>query len=185
MKKSVLWAVIAVVGVIGIFFAMNISINNGAIFAEEQVFEANSKIEAAQKRRVDLIYNLVDTVEAYADHESETFKAVAELRTGGATGTATVENAQLAFNAVAEAYPELKANETYKQLMTELTVTENDVRGMRENFNREIRNYNKFTRKFPNSFFLGLGGYEVIEYTYLDFDAPADAPQDLFNKDGN
>ena len=96
---------------------------------------------------------------------------------------ADIENATTAIKAVAEAYPELKSNENYTTLMTELSMTENMIAEYRSNYNKQIKEYKRYVRKFPTRQFLGLLGYEEKEYEYLDYDAPTDAPQDLFKED--
>lgn len=153
--------------------------NNRAISLEEQINGASSEIEVQEKRRVDLIYNLVDTVEAYAKHESETLSAVTEARSDVASGN--VDEAQVAIKAVAEAYPELKANENYNQLMTELSVTENMIAQSRNNYNTQVKQYNKFVRSFPASMILNIMGYEKVDFGYTEYEAPEDAPQNLFD----
>ena len=90
----------------------------------------------------------------------------------------------MVISAIAEAYPELKANENYKQLMNELAMTENQIANYRSNYNEQIRSYNKTIRSFPNNIILGILGYERIETEYTDYNAPVDAPQNLF-ADGN
>jgi LemA protein len=84
--------------------------------------------------------------------------------------------------AVAEAYPDLKANENYKELMNELSITENLIAEYRSNFNAQVRSYNRYVRKFPTRIFLDMLGYEVQDYKYLDYSAPVDAPQNLFDR---
>ena len=79
-----------------------------------------------------------------------------------------------------EAYPELKSNENYKELMNELSITENLIAEYRENYNKQIKEYNRYVRKFPTRFFLNILGYETQQYQYLDYGAPVDAPQNLF-----
>ena len=84
------------------------------------------------------------------------------------------------ISAVAEAYPDLKSNENYKQLMNELATTENLIANYRSNYNNWIKNYNKYVRKFPNKQILNILSYEIIEYSYLDYDVSSDAPTNLF-----
>ena len=148
-------------------------------FFEEQVNTASSDIKVQEKRRVDLVYNLADCVKQYDKHEADTLTAVADGR--GSTGD--IENVTTAITAVAEAYPELKSNENYKTLMNELSMTENMIAEYRSNYNKQIKEYKRYVRKFPTRQFLGLLGYEVQEYEYLDYNAPVDAPQDLFKED--
>lgn len=159
-------------------FAMQ-GVQNKAIGLEEQILTASSDIEVQEKRRVDLIYNLVDTVKQYDKHEAETLKDIVEAR-GNEGGDISEVNTIL--SAVTEAYPELKSNENYKQLMTELTVTENMMIDYRTNYNTQIKAYNRYVRKFPNKQILGMLGYEIVKYTYLEFNAPYTAPQNLFGE---
>ena len=152
------------------------SSQNKAFMLEEQVNTAQSDIKVQEKRRVDLVYNLADCVKQYDSHEAETLKAIVDGR--GSTGN--IENVTTAITAVSEAYPELKSNENYKQLMTELSMTENLIAEYRSNYNKQIKEYNRYVRQFPNRLFLSILGYEVQDYSYLDYDAPSDAPQNLF-----
>ena len=154
------------------------SSQNKAIALEEQVNTAASDINVQEKRRVDLIYNLADAVMQYDEHEAETLKAIAEGR--GSTGS--IENVTTAITAVAEAYPELKSNENYKTLMNELSMTENLIAEYRSNYNKAIKEYNRYVRKFPTRIFLNMLGYEVMEYEYLNYNVSSDAPQNLFDR---
>lgn len=83
---------------------------------------------------------------------------------------------------MSEAYPELKSDSNYKELMNELSITENLIAEYRSNYNKQIKEYNRYVRKFPTRLFLNRLGYETQNYTYLDYDAPVDAPQDLFKE---
>ena len=184
MKKQIdLKLVLIVAGVVVALILLVVggfvSTQNKAIGYEEQIYESQASVNVQEKRRVDLVYNLVDVAEQYAAHEREVFAEVTQARNEANSGD--YEQAALALHAVAEAYPELKSNENYAQLMTELSVTENMIAQYRENYNLQVRNYNKFVRKFPNSFVLGVMGYEVVEFTYTEYDAPQDAPQNLFD----
>ena len=154
------------------------SSQNKAIALEEQVNTATSDINVQEKRRVDLVYNLADAVMQYDEHEAETLKAIAEGR--GSTGS--IENVTTAITAVAEAYPELKSNENYKTLMNELSMTENLIAEYRSNYNKAIKEYNRYVRKFPTRIFLNMLGYEVMEYEYLNYNVSSDAPQNLFDR---
>ena len=172
--KNTNWKVPVIIGVgvlaviLMIVFGVQSS-QNKAIALEEQVNTASSDIKVQEKRRVDLVYNLADCVKQYDKHEADTLTAVADGR--GSTGD--IENVTTAITAVAEAYPELKSNENYKTLMNELS----------SNYNKQIKEYKRYVRKFPTRQFLGLLGYEGQEYEYLDYNAPVDAPQDLFKED--
>ena len=179
MKNAWKVLLISLVGVIAIvifgIFGVQ-SFPNHAISLEEQVESASSDIKIQEKRRVDLVYNLVDCVKQYDKHEAETLTAIVDGR--GSTGN--IENVTTAITAVSEAYPELKSNENYKQLMNELSMTENLIAEYRSNYNKQIKEYNRYVRQFPNRLFLSILGYEVQDYSYLDYDAPSDAPQNLF-----
>lgn len=84
------------------------------------------------------------------------------------------------IQAVAEAYPELKSSENYRELMNELATTENLIANYRSNFNSWVREYNKYVRKFPNRWVLSVLGYDILEYDYLDYNVSDDAPTNLF-----
>lgn len=173
---------IAVVGVIAIILLIVFGINgvqNKAIGLEEQILTADSDIKIQEKRRVDLIYNLVDVVKQYDKHEYNTLKDVVDARSKDDT---TISEVTTMINATAEAYPELKSNDNYKELMNELSITENMIAEHRSNYNKQIKSYNRYVRKFPNKQYLSMLGYEVITYTYLDFNAPVDAPTNLFGE---
>ena len=154
------------------------SSQNKAIALEEQVNTAQSDIKVQEKRRVDLVYNLADCVKQYDKHEADTLTAIVEGR--GSTGD--IENVTTAITAVSEAYPELKSNENYKQLMNELAMTENLIAEYRSNYNKQIKEYNRYVRKFPTRMFLDMLGYEVMDYQYLNYNSPETAPQNLFGE---
>lgn len=159
-------------------FALN-SIPNQAISYEEQITTAQSEIKIQEKRRADLIPNLVDCVKAYDKHEYETLMAVIEAR--GTNSDSSVQEIQTMISAVAEQYPALKSNENYKELMNELSTTENKIARVRSNYNEWVSKYNSYVKKFPNKQILSFLGYEVTEYQKLTFDISSNAPTDLFD----
>ena len=182
MQKSN-WKVTLIVaaGVIAVILMCVIGVYsspNKAISMEEQVKTAQSDIKVQEKRRADLVYNLADCVKQYDAHEADTLKAVVDGR--GKSGD--IENVATAITAVSEAYPELKSNENYKQLMNELSITENMIAEYRSNFNKQVKQYNRYVRKFPTSIFLNVTGYEKQSYSYLEYDVSEDAPQNLLNQ---
>lgn len=182
--KNTKWKVLVIisVGVIAVILMIVFGVQssqNKAIALEEQVNTAQSDIKVQEKRRVDLVYNLADCVKQYDKHEADTLTAIVDGR--GSTGD--IENVTTAITAVAESYPELKSNENYKTLMNELSMTENLIAEYRSNYNKQIKEYKRYVRKFPTRQFLGMLGYEVQEYQYLDYNAPSDAPQNLFGED--
>lgn len=168
-------AIVAVV-ILCVFSAQ--SFQNKAFSLEEQVDAAQSDIKVQEKRRVDLVYNLADCAKQCDKHAYETLTAIAEGR--GPAGY--IENATTAISAVSEAYPELKSDKNYTNLMNELTMTENLISEHRSNYNKQIKEYNRYIKKFPARIFLDLLGYEKQKYEYLDYDAPETAPQDLFKE---
>ena len=178
--KKVLIGLGIVLGVILIIIGMFVGANNTAINLEEQIKESKSSIKIQEKRREDLIYNLVDTVESYNKYEQDTMTKIIEARTKASNGN--VEEAEILINVVAEQYPELKSNENYKTLMTELAVTENIIAEHRNNYNIQVKQYNKHIKAFPNNMILGMMGYKEIETTYLDYETSEDAPRNLFTE---
>lgn len=182
MKKNIKLTLI-IVGIVlaitlFIVFLLN-NVPNKVISYEEQITTAQSEIKIQEKRRVDLIPNLVDCVKEYDKHEYETLMAVVEVR--GANSDSSAQEIQTMINAVAEQYPDLKSDKNYKELMNELSTTENKIAQVRSNYNEWVTRYNSYTKKFPNRQILSFLGYEVTEYQKLEFDAPSDSPTNLFD----
>lgn len=176
MTLIVIGIILAVVMFVA--FALN-GVSNKAISYEEQIATAHSEIKIQEKRRADLIPNLVDCVKEYDKHEYETLMAVVEAR--GANSDAAAQEIQTMINAVAEQYPNLKSNENYKELMNELATTENMIANTRTNYNKWVSRYNTHVRKFPNRQILNFLGHDVAEYQKLTFDVSSDAPTNLFD----
>lgn len=153
-------------------------VKNKAITYEEQITDAESEIRIQEKRRADLIPNLVDCVKQYDEHEYNTLVAVIEAR--GTSSDAAIDEIQTMIAAVAESYPQLQSSENYKELMNELATSENLIANVRGNYNKFVTNYNSYIRHFPNKQILGLLGYDSIDYQKLDFDVSEDAPTDIF-----
>lgn len=160
-----------IAGIVTVFVVVMISIitatNNRAISLEEQILSADSGIQVQEKRRTDLIYNLVDCVKEYDKHEAKTLLSVVEARKNDED--VSIDEVTTQLSVVAEAYPELKSSENYRELMNELAITENKIAEFRNSYNNQIRAYNKYVRKFPQKQILGIMGYEVIEYKYLEY----------------
>lgn len=182
MKKNVKLTLILV----GVIFAITLfivfllnNVPNKVISYEEQITTAQSEIEIQEKRRADLIPNLVDCVKEYDKHEYETLMSVIEARE--VNSDSSTQKIQTMINAVAEQYPDLKSDKNYKELMNELSTTENKIAQVRSNYNEWVTRYNSYTRKFPNRQILSFLGYEVTEYQKLEFDVPSDAPTNLFD----
>lgn len=171
----ILAVIVAVVGA-GVFGLMGVQ--NKAISYEEQITTAQSEIKIQEKRRADLIPNLVDCVKAYDKHEYETLMAVVEAR--GTSSDKAVAEVQTMIQAVAEAYPELKSSSNYQELMNELSTTENKIAQVRSSYNTWVTRYRKYVRHTPNDIILNMVGYEIQDFQKLDFDVSEDAPTNLF-----
>ena len=149
---------------------------NKAIGLEESIETAMSDIKVQEKARFDKLPNMVDCVKQYDKHEAETLQAIVD----GRGGSGDIENVLTVITAVAEAYPELKSSENYQTLMKELATIENLLAEHRKSYNKMIGTYNRYVKGFPTRIFLDWTGYEIIEYQRLDYNAPVDAPTNLF-----
>lgn len=157
----------------GVLVIALIAMYNGLVRLNVRVDEAWSDITVQLKRRADLIPNLVNTVKGYAKHESGVFEEVTKARSAvmNATGvqeTADAENmltgALKSLFAVAEAYPDLKANENFKQLQDELVDTEDKIQAARRFYNGSARDLNIKIKVFPNNLFAGMLGFKEREF---------------------
>jgi LemA protein len=149
---------------------------NGLIRARLNVKEAWSGIDVQLRRRSSLIPNLVETVKGYAAHERETFEAVTRARSqldtaresGNAAQAAQADNILTgtlrSLFAVAEAYPDLQANENFKELQRELTDTEDKIAYSRQFYNTNVGNYNEKIQVFPNVLLAGMFNFEQAEF---------------------
>ena len=162
MKKYMpLIGIIAAIVIIGGWI---IGQRNALIALDENVNEAWSNIDADLQRRNDLIPNLVSTVKGYATHEEEVFTGIADARgrLAGATTMQEKAEADAALTAglgrllaIAESYPELKANEGFLRLQDELAGTENRIKVTRKRYNQDVKSFNRTIRQFPGSLFAG------------------------------
>ena len=163
MKNSlvVFGIIAAIVVVLGGWI---ISQRNALIALDEDVNEAWSNIDTDLQRRNDLIPNLVATVKGYATHEEEVFTGIADARgrLAGATTMQEKAEADAALTAglgrllaIAENYPELKANEGFLRLQDELAGTENRIKVTRKRYNQDVKTFNRSIRQFPGSLFAG------------------------------
>ncbi len=146
---------------------------NGLVRAKLRTDEAWSDINVQLKRRYDLIPNLVETVKGYATHEKEAFENVTSARAAamGATSVAAKGQAENMLTgalkslfAIAEAYPDLKANQNFGQLQTELVDTEDKVQASRRFYNGNVRDYNIKLQVFPTNLFA-----QMLGFTHRDF----------------
>lgn len=192
MKKALPW--IIVLGILAIIVLWAAGIYNGFVAAEEEVESAWSQVENQYQRRADLVPNLVATVKGYAAHEQETLEGVIEARAKATQVTIDPTKAtpeQLAafqaaqgelsqalgrLLAVAENYPDLKANENFRDLQAQLEGTENRIAVARQLFNESARNYNTKIRRFPNNIVAGICGFEKKPYFEAE-ESAAKAPK--------
>ena len=184
---------IVVVVVIVLLIAMVIGAYNGLVKLNERVNEAWSDITVQLKYRADLIPNLVETVKGYAKHEKDTYKMVTEARTAS-MGAKTVKQAAEAERemqgalgrllAIAEAYPELKANENFQTLQTQLQDTEDKIQAARRFYNAGAKELNTKIKTFPTNLINNfVGHFKTRDYFEVDDAEKAkikDAPEVKF-----
>ncbi len=159
-------AAIAVIVLIGLWF---MGTYNGFIRLKNAIEEAFSTMDVYMKKRYDLVPNLVETVKGYARHESETFEKVVAARNMAAGASTTQQRAEgenmlsqtlRSLFALAENYPELKANQNFLELQGQLTVIENDIASSRKYYNAVVREFNTKREAFPSSVVAGMFHFE-------------------------
>lgn len=176
--KGVLLTVAIVAAVALLFTFMIQGVQNKAISYEEQIDTARAEVTVQEKRRNDLWKSMAECIMAYDQHEAEIMLAIAESHENSDVAS---EQLQTIVNAVAEAYPELKSGENYKELMKEMAVTENLISESRKSYNNWVKRYNQYTRKFPNAGILEMLGYIPNEYEQINYgNKYEDAPTNLF-----
>ncbi len=150
---------------------------NGLVIKRNRTQEAWADIDVQLKRRYDLIPNLINTVKGYANHESSTFEKVTEARTMamGAGSIAERANAENMLSgtlkslfAVAESYPELKANQNFSELQAELSDTENKIQAARRFYNTTILTFNTAVETFPGNIFASIFGFAKKDFFELE-----------------
>jgi len=180
------WIVLAVLAVLVLGLVL---VYNRLVSLRARVNNGWSQIDVQLRRRYDLIPNLVSTVQGYATHERELFERVTEARARaiGATGVgdqASAENAITAgmrqLLAVAEAYPDLKANQNFLALQEELSSTENRISFARQNYNDTTAGYNTRVQSFPANIIARLFGFNVEEFFELEDAVQREAPKVAF-----
>lgn len=146
---------------------------NGLVKSRMQTQEAWSQIDVQLKRRNDLIPNLIETVKGYADYEEKTFEKITQLRTQVLSASTPNETMQASdalakqvsgLFAVAENYPDLKANASFVKLQDELTNTENKISYSRQLYNTTTANYNTKLQTFPSNILAGIFGFKASEF---------------------
>lgn len=176
-------------GVLAIVAFYAISIYNKLVRLKNLVAEAWSGIDVQLKKRYDLIPNLVETVKGYATHEKETFENVTKARAAAQQAT-TVEGQQAAENklngalmnllAVAERYPELKANTNFLELQNTLQVVEGDIEKSRRYYNGNVREQNTLIESFPSNVIANAFSFAKSAFFELDNPAQKEPPSVKF-----
>ena len=170
-----MWIALIVVVVLLIVWA--ISVYNHLVSLKMRVKNAWAQIDTQLKRRFDLIPNLVETVKGYAKHEQDTLEKVIAARNTYASATSVEDKAKAnneltstlkSIFALGEAYPELKANENFLALQTELAGTEDKVAYSRQFYNDTVQMYNTAIMKFPNNILAGMFGYKEEPFFTID-----------------
>ena len=179
MKKS--YGILGIIVLIILCCLWEKGAYNGMVSNQEAATKAWANVQSAYQRRADLIPNLVETVKGYAKHEQETFENVVEARAKATQITVDPTNltpeklqefqaaqgeltsALGRLIAVGEAYPDLKANENFKDLQVQLEGTENRINEARNKFNDAVQEYNTGIRSFPNNIFAGLFGFSRMD----------------------
>ena len=174
--------VIIPVAIVAVILIWGVSGYNGLVGQEETVNTAWSNVENQYQRRADLIPNLVNTVKGYANHEKETLQGVMEARSKATQMTVSADGltpekmqayqkaqgeigaALGRLMAISERYPDLKANQNFKELQAQLEGTENRISVERRKFNETAKNFNTQIRKFPKNILAGMFGFEKRPY---------------------
>ncbi len=198
MDFSKLKTVHVIIAFIVILFCYSSCSYNTMVNKQEKATTSWADVEAAYQRRADLIPSLVETVKGYAKHESSTFEAVVEARAKATQikvdaedlTPETLQRIQSAqgelssalgrLMAVAENYPELKANQNFSDLQVQLEGTENRINEARRKFNESVQNYNISVRRFPNNIFANMFGFEKMNKFEADANASS-APKVSFD----
>jgi len=188
----VIWVVVAIVVIVLLLLVWAIAIYNGLVRARNRVDNAWAQIEVQLKRRHDLIPNLVETVKGYAAHERGTFEAVTEARTAAqrAEGPAATAQAEGILGqalgrlfAVAEAYPELKANQNFLDLQGQLSETEDKIAVSRQVYNDTVLTFNNSIQTFPAVILANSFGFTKREFFEVEDGAEREVPHVSFAAD--
>jgi LemA protein len=168
---------LVVAGLAILLVLIGIAIYNGLVNRKVETENAWSQIDVQLKRRYDLIPNLVETVKGYAAHEKETLERVIQARNQAISAHGVAQQAQAenvlsgalkSLFALAEAYPDLKANENFKALQEELVSTENRIGFARQHYNDAVGQYNSALMRFPANIVAGMFGFRQVEFFQLD-----------------
>jgi LemA protein len=177
------------VGLVVVILAWVAGAYNGLVRLRNQLENAWAQIDVQLKRRHDLIPNLVETVKGYATHERETLEKVIQARNMAVSATSVGDKAQAegvltgalkSLFAVAEAYPDLKANTEFMRLQEELTSTENKVAFARQFYNDSVMTYNTHIEVFPTNFIATMFNFGRREFFEVKAEDERAAPQVKF-----
>jgi LemA protein len=180
----VIWLIV-IVAIVLVVALLLVALYNRLVQQRNRVDNAWAQVEVQLKRRWDLIPNLVETVKGYAAHERETFEAVTQARARAQQAGNPAEAAQAEgilgaalgrLFAVAEAYPELQADENFRQLQTELSETENRVAVSRQVYNDTVLTYNNTVQTFPGLVLAGPFGFTIREFFEVEEEAQRQPP---------
>ena len=181
MKKKFI-PIIIVAAVVVILVAWGVSVYNGLVVKDENCSKQWSKVESQYQRRMDLIPNLVNTVKGCASHEEATLLKLIEARNQASQVKIDAENmtqeqlnnfqqtqenlssAIRGLNIVVEQYPDLKANQNFLELQSQLEGTENRIAVERQRYSDVVNEYNTSVRRFPNSMFASIFGFDKKPY---------------------
>jgi LemA protein len=178
-----------ILGIIAVIVLWAVGVFNGLIKLKNRTDEAWSDIDVQLKRRHDLIPNLIETVKGYAAHEKQAFESVTNARAKAISAQGINEKAKAedvlsgtlkTLFAVAEAYPELKANTNFLQLQTELADTENKIQAARRFYNGNVRDLNIKIETFPSRIIAGMLGFKKREFFEIENAAEKEVPQVKF-----
>lgn len=182
MSKGKIITIIVIIGIILIAFFVFQGRYNKMVTLDEGVSEKWSQVENNYQRRADLIPNLVNTVKGYADHEKETLTEVVEARAKASSVTLSpddlnteslrqfqqaqdgLSSALSKLLVVVERYPDLKANQNFRDLQAQLEGTENRIANARRKFNESTFEFNSYTRRFPNNLLSAIFGFDKKPY---------------------
>lgn len=183
-------AAIIIVAVLAVIALWAVAQYNGLVRLRNLVQESWKQIDVELQRRHDLIPNLVETVKGYAKHESATLEAVTAARTAAAAPGSSVAEQAAQENvltqalgrlfAVAEAYPDLKANVGFQQLQQELTNTEDRIAAGRRFYNANVREFNTKIEVFPTNVIAGMFKFVKAEYFEIEDQAARQTPEVKF-----
>jgi LemA protein len=185
-----MWALWIILGIVAVLVVIVILMYNGLVRLRNQVKNAWAQIDVQLKRRHDLIPNLMETVKGYMHHERETLEAVTKARQQAVNISDSVAEQAKKENmlsqtlrslfAVAENYPDLKANQNFLALQEELTSTENKIGFARQFYNDSVMTFNNKIEMFPSNVIAGMFAFKAGEFFEVEEAAEREVPQVKF-----